>query len=82
MQASDGFSAADLDPKLLASFVELFPDDPLSDVLRGYFLFHNSRVLDHEEESTKKTDIDTSEEGLDAILVSFARPSHSTHSPD
>jgi superkiller protein 3 len=48
--------------------VELFPDNSLSDVLRGYFLFHNKRILEDED---KKANADTSEEGLDRILASI-----------
>ncbi|KAH6914120.1 superkiller protein 3 SKI3 [Coprinopsis sp. MPI-PUGE-AT-0042] len=66
---------ADLDPRLLATFVELFPENPLSDVLRGYFLFHNKRVLEDEGEAKKKVDLNTSEEGLDTILNCPTSPS-------
>lgn len=61
---------AELDPRLLTTFVELFPEDALSDVLRGYFLFHNKHILGDEGEGKKKAGTDTSEEGLDTILVS------------
>jgi superkiller protein 3 len=52
--------------------VELFPENALSEVVRGYFWFHNIRLEEDEERDKEegKEEVDTSETGLDTLLVS------------
>ncbi|EFI28195.1 superkiller protein 3 SKI3 [Coprinopsis cinerea okayama7 len=61
---------ADIDQGLLKTFVELFPENALSEVVRGYFWFHNIRLEEDEERDKEegKEEVDTSETGLDTLL--------------